>query len=1079
MFRNKLLHLLSLSTLTVFVLSAVLTVPALADGGSAPPPAGTPSGARSTNKGSSNSLSQVPSGTKVVVVDASGNKLPLGSQEAQDILTSGDPVWCPSSVAIPTPGLGGCSPGLYNGDLTTLISNIAIGNFTPPSTNSTIWIEGGGPQTASVWLDGSLGQPFHPWANFTLTVKGGWAGCTPTCVSTIDTANPSVFTNSHIYITGWNNTVTMSNIAISGPVTGIYITTAKNIVLTNINASNNSDNGAYLDDSTGTGVTITNSTFNNNDLSASTFIGLVVYTKGSITVTDTTASGNEYGGAYLDSGTYGTGQVTLSGTNIFDDNGNASVGGLEVYSGGTITSGSLDANYNAGYGAYLHNTNGPVLPITLGGTSSFSENGGYGLYVHSNGAISVNNITADINAQYGAQLTNNFSSNIPSAVKVTGTNWFDENGEYGLSADSAGPISLNNINADDNGIAAGYDGLSADDGGAAKPESITLTGSNTFDNNGWDGAALFASGAVTVNNITAVCNGYSNICTTGAGGGGLLIVNDWLGSTKPQAVTLAGTNNLNFNDLDNLAVQSYGSVSISNLTADNSAAGMGADLYYYYHGSCCDPTGSVKLTGTNTFDGNHTYGLYATSTGTINASNLEANTNGTVSTQAGAFLDSLGSVTLTGTSRFNFNVGYGLDILTSGSITASNLTADTNSSSSASDSGVYLSSAKNVTLTGTNTFDFNHGNGLWIASVGTVSASNLTADTNSGLSSNDYGVNITSTGKVSLSGAQTFDFNHGYGLNISAGAPVTVSSVTAIGDVSTSQNTGVFLSSTGNVTLSGTNTFNSYSGDGLAVVAGGSISVSSLTANFNGYGGVSVNGAALESGGNVTLSGTNTFESNRGTGLIIVAGGTVSTSNLTAEADGASGYSGGVIINNKGAGSPKSVTMSGTNTFINNEGNGLQVLSHGSITASNITANYNNNGGDGAYLDNCDYVSSCQGSGNVTLTGTNVFFANALGFDEGLLILTNGNVSVTHITADYNDNDGMAVYDTGGTVTVTCGSFIGNGWDSFNGYGLVEFTTHGTPAHTYLSGVDASGNSYDLTSGIYNVTTTARTCTLP
>ena len=101
---------LTIAVLLGLVANAMWTVPALADSGTTNPPAPT-SGTGSTrgSHSSSNNLSGVPGGTKVVIVDSQGDKLALGSQQAQDILNSGDPVWCPATLAAPTPGLGGCT----------------------------------------------------------------------------------------------------------------------------------------------------------------------------------------------------------------------------------------------------------------------------------------------------------------------------------------------------------------------------------------------------------------------------------------------------------------------------------------------------------------------------------------------------------------------------------------------------------------------------------------------------------------------------------------------------------------------------------------------------------------------------------------------------------------------------------------------------------------------------------------------------------------------------------------------------------------------------------------------------------
>ncbi|HUH97002.1 MAG TPA: hypothetical protein VLZ89_06575, partial [Anaerolineales bacterium] len=108
--KNPFLAILSLSLMGVLIVSAVLATPVFADGGTMPPTPPSPGGSTRSSRPSSNNLSNVPSGTKIVIVDDQGDKLALGSQLAQDILNSGDPVWCPSTVAAPTPGSGGCTP---------------------------------------------------------------------------------------------------------------------------------------------------------------------------------------------------------------------------------------------------------------------------------------------------------------------------------------------------------------------------------------------------------------------------------------------------------------------------------------------------------------------------------------------------------------------------------------------------------------------------------------------------------------------------------------------------------------------------------------------------------------------------------------------------------------------------------------------------------------------------------------------------------------------------------------------------------------------------------------------------------
>src|SRR5918995_3256411 len=55
-------------------------------------------------------LSQAIENTDIVVLDEEGQALVLGSQETANALVTSDPVWCPESIQVPTPGANGCSP---------------------------------------------------------------------------------------------------------------------------------------------------------------------------------------------------------------------------------------------------------------------------------------------------------------------------------------------------------------------------------------------------------------------------------------------------------------------------------------------------------------------------------------------------------------------------------------------------------------------------------------------------------------------------------------------------------------------------------------------------------------------------------------------------------------------------------------------------------------------------------------------------------------------------------------------------------------------------------------------------------
>ena len=237
--------------------------------------------------------------------------------------------------------------------------------------------------------------------------------------------------------------------------------------------------------------------FSNNGLD-----GLVVESYGLITLNTITANGNvSGGGAYVDNCGYDdsipgcTGAATppqgvvLNGVNDFDNNYHV---GLWITSKGAITVSNLTASGNGNMnilgsqladGAYLDNQwPGAVGGITLTGTNDFENNWSYGLEAFSKGAISTNNVTSNDNAD-GASLDNHGLS-IPQSVTLTGMNYFIGN-YFGLQILSDGAITLNNIMAYDNlGVGASLNNTTST---STPRAAITLNGINTFNDNGLDG----------------------------------------------------------------------------------------------------------------------------------------------------------------------------------------------------------------------------------------------------------------------------------------------------------------------------------------------------------------------------------------------------------------------------------------------------------------------------------------------------------------------------------------------------------------------------------------------------------------
>ena len=122
--RTNRLSMTLVTVLLVLLLSAMWTVPALADG--PPPPPGdaqeteetveeTPPAeevseevppveedaeppVEETEEAAGELLSQLPDDTEVVVTDERGKTVPLSTQEAEEAVEDADPIWCPAGV---------------------------------------------------------------------------------------------------------------------------------------------------------------------------------------------------------------------------------------------------------------------------------------------------------------------------------------------------------------------------------------------------------------------------------------------------------------------------------------------------------------------------------------------------------------------------------------------------------------------------------------------------------------------------------------------------------------------------------------------------------------------------------------------------------------------------------------------------------------------------------------------------------------------------------------------------------------------------------------------------------------------
>ncbi|MGB8983327.1 MAG: hypothetical protein WCC12_15745, partial [Anaerolineales bacterium] len=393
-----------------------------------------------------------------------------------------------------------------------------------------------------------------------------------------------------------------------------------------------------------------------------------------------------------------------------------------------------------------------------------------------------------------------------------------------------------------------------------------------------------------------------------------------------------------------------------------------------------------------------------------------------------------GAITISDIVINNVSSGTALDVQTNGNISLTNVQVGTEGASNAGAGAVLDNASLNGgTKTGTVTvknssFSYNGGAGLNIRTAGTILLTDITAESNLG-----DGANLDNC-LYEMYGA-------------AAG---------------TCKN-----SSADFVTLAGTNIFADNQNKGLGVASRGAITINNLVANGNetGWGAWLTNTYATTALG-VKFTGSNQLKYNNG-GLYILSDGAITLNNINAS--GNTGNNGAILQNiTSTAGSV--VTLTGTNLFNDNYNTGLVVNSKGIITLYNVTANGNGTSGTtgyGALLDNCLLVkpdplnSSTWYCGNSTartvlLYGASNFNSN---YDTGLDITTRGAITLNKITASNNtspDASGVTIHNNYLLPTAPQNvTILGYLTASDNGYHGLDISSLGTIT---LYNVTTNGN---------------------
>jgi hypothetical protein len=808
--------------------------------------------------------------------------------------------------------------------------------------------------------------------------------------------------------------------------------------------------------------------------------GLYVTSRGVISVNSVTASGNGENGVVLDNCAFlitdctaATPQsVTLTGTNIINDNDST---GLSISSKGAIKVNSITANDNGDFseehGASLWNYYpSAVGGVTVSGTNQFNRNFDSGLVINTKGAISLNSLAASDNLfGDGVRLQNNASATSPQNVTLTGTNTFNGNYYTGIEIVSYGTVSLANVSSNNNGTSlSSGGGIYVYNAGGAVIKGVTLSGTSAFDNNYDFGLSIISGGPIKLNNITAR--------DTLAGDGASL--NNF--GISGQSITLTGTNTFNGNSGNGLYLSSWGAVSLNNVIASNNGTGPGGGWGASINNSAAPSPQKVTLTGTNVFDANNDTGLQIISKGAVSLKNITATNTidglGVNVENACCVTTNAQPVALSGTNVLSKNSEEGLNVVSYGAISLNNVTANGNDSYGAhlSNSDSTAATPPKVALTGTNTFNENGNPGLWIQTKGPVtSALKLIANDNGDGVGVNYGAQIDNTQSttqqsVTLLGSNTFLDNEATGLWVTSFGSITINNLTASGNDDMGalldnciDFSGCTVASPKDVKLTGTNSFIGNLSNGLTVLSNGSISLNNVTANDS----ISNKGVQLTNyteGKGVTVSGTNSFTGNADAGLKIDSLGPITVNNLTAIDNNVAG----AYFDNDAASGVWAVKLTGSQWFEDNTNGTMEIYSKGAISINSITA-INNTGG--ILLQNCSWSGSACNPGTsagVTLTGTNYIYGT-MGGSVGLRIRSNGAVTLNKLTSNGNAGGGLVI-DSSAYVTIACGSFTNN-----TGRGM-DITSVGLIT---LKGVTSSGNSMsDVFNGSATPDSSIRSC---
>jgi putative surface-exposed virulence protein len=413
---------------------------------------------------------------------------------------------------------------------------------------------------------------------------------------------------------------------------GLSVATYGGISITNVSAISNGSLGLLLDNEyTGiaNGVSITNNS--NHKFTENTVGGMAIYTNGAITLSRVDSSSNTGFGAWLDNSSAITAKALTLNDCTFDNNGNT---GLDTDIHGPIYVYGVRASGNTGTGADLNNTDGAVVITSSSRMSHFIDNTGNGLDITSTGAVTLNNIVAELNGLDGVNVTSDSNVTVSGTHSATATS-FSDNISDGLVILADGTITIKNtVLANGNGS----NGIYLYNQTAASGKKISVSNSETNDN-GNKGVWIRGNSIVTILSIDSQSNSDD----------GLYIENN---SGTSGIVTISGTNLLSNNGSDGLELHTPLAASVSGVMANSNT---NSGIYI------TSALGTTKVTNCSTRQ-NLMNGIELDVQNNSVISGVKSFGNGTTVTHGdGLWIDSNGFNVTIKSSSFIGNFGNGID----------------------------------------------------------------------------------------------------------------------------------------------------------------------------------------------------------------------------------------------------------------------------------------------------------------------------------------------------------------------------------------------------------------------------------